>query len=111
MAVIYPVILLRDEFVITEVGDETVAVSVGNGKGTYNGVIQLKNDPARFMFEKLQTGITLPELIKACMDRYDDTVEDVGPKVIEFLDSLKAENLLRFDTTKGIRVEDGKNQE
>lgn len=59
------------------------------------------------MFEKLQEGITLPELIKACMDKYtDSTVEEVGPQVIQFLDLLKEKGLLMADTQHGLKVED-----
>ena len=101
----FPRLLLRSQFEIVEVGGETTAVSVG-GENIYNGVIILKNESTRFMFEKLQEGITLPELIKACMDRYaDSTVQEVGPQVISFLESLKEKGLLTADMQHGIKVE------
>ena len=85
----FPRLLLTSEFEIVEIGDEVTAVSVGD-HSSYSGVIVLKNESTRFMFEKLQEGITLPELIKACMDKYtDSSVEEVGPQVIAFLDQLK----------------------
>lgn len=103
----FPVITLRTKFEITEVGDECIAVSLAERPDEFHGVVKLDNESAKFMFEKLQKGITLPELIKACMDEYDDTpVEDAGPKVIEFLDSLKAQGLLAVDPKRGIRIED-----
>lgn len=103
---LFPKLLLKSKFEIVEVGGEVTAVSIDNGVNDYNGVIQLKNEPARFMFEKLQDGITLPELIKACMDKYNDPVEEVGPKVMEFLDKLSEQKLLIVDTQHGIKVED-----
>ena len=103
----FPRLLLRCAFEIVEIGDEVTAVSVGGDEKGYNGVIVLKNESTRFMFEKLQEGITLPELIKACMDKYtDSTVEEVGPQVIQFLDALKEKGLLMADTRHGLKVED-----
>ena len=89
-----------------EIGDEVTAVSIGD-TSPYRGVIVLKNEPTRFMFEKLQEGITLPELIKACMDKCtDSSVKEAGPQVIKFLDQLKEKNLLMADTQHGIKVEE-----
>lgn len=102
----FPRLLLRSQFEIVEIGDEVTAVSVGDNT-PYNGVIVLKNESTRFMFEKLQEGITLPELIKACMDKYTDSpVEEVGPQVLSFLDQLKEKGLLVADTQHGIKVEE-----
>lgn len=103
----FPRLLLRCQFEIVEVGDEVSAVGVGGDGNDYNGVILLKNESTRFMFEKLQEGITLPELIKACMDKYTDSpVEEAGPQVLKFLDMLKEQGLLMADTQHGINVED-----
>ena len=99
----FPRLLLRSQFEIVEIGDEVTAVSVGDNS-PYSGVIVLKNESTRFMFEKLQKGITLPELIKACMDKYTDSpVEEVGPKVISFLDQLKEKNLLMEEPRRSVR--------
>ena len=103
----YPRLVLRCEFEIVEIGDEVTAVSIGSGENVFNGVIVLKNESTRFMFEKLRKGITLPELIKACMDEYTDSpVEEVGPQVIAFLDMLKEKGLLAADTSTGMTVEE-----
>ena len=102
----YPRLLLTSEFEIVEIGDEVTAVSVGDDS-SFKGVIVLKNESTRFMFEKLQEGVTLPELIKACMDKYTDSpVEEVGPQVISFLDQLKEKNLLMADREHGVKIED-----
>lgn len=103
---VYPKLLLRCPFEIVEIGDKATAVSVGGGEFDYNGVIELKNESTRFMFEQLQKGITLPELIKVCMDKYGSPVEEVGPIVIEFLDKIRAEQLLIADTEHGLAVEE-----
>lgn len=104
--IFYPRLLLRSQFEIVEIGDDVTAVGIGDGADAYKGVIDLKNDSARFMFKKLQEGITLPELIKACMDEYTDSpVEEVGPKVLSFLDQLKEKGLIAVDPEHGMRVD------
>ena len=91
----YPKIKLRIPFEIADMGDTTVAVPVSEGAESFHGVIELGNDSARFMFERLIDGINLPDLISSCMKRYgDSTVEEVRPKVIAFIDKLKADGLL-----------------
>ena len=109
MKTLYPKLHLNGDFEVVTVGDEAMAVSIGDDPGRYHGVIKLQNEPARFMFEKLQQGICLPELIKVCMEHYDNSpVEEVGPKVLSFLDSLKKEKLLLADPEHGIVFEDGR---
>lgn len=99
----YPTIRLACPFEVVETDGVATAVSLGE----YNGVIKLKSESARFMFEKLQTGLSVPELIKACMDRYpESSVEEIGPRVMAFLDELKEKNLLWADMTDGLGVED-----
>ena len=104
----FPRLFLRCKFEIVEVGDEVTAVSIGDDDGNiFNGVVVLNNESTRFMFEKVQAGITLPELIKACMDEYTDSpVEEVGPQVIAFLDKLRDQGLLAVDPQHGLKVED-----
>ena len=103
----FPRLVLRCPFELVEIGGEVSAVSVGGADANYSGVILLKNESTRFMFEKLQEGITLPELIKACMDEYTDSpVEEVGPQVLAFLDQLKEQDLLLADPQHGLRFED-----
>ncbi len=103
----YPRLLLKCQFEIVEVGNEASAVSIANDENSFKGIIILKNETTRFMFEKLQEGISLPELIKACMDKYTDSpVEEVGPQVIAFLDQLSEKGLLVADTQHGFKVED-----
>ena len=104
---VYPRLLLRCKFEIVEVGGKMTAVSVGGGDYDYNGVIELKNEESVFMFKKLQEGITIPELIKTCMDEYTDSpVDEVGPIVLEFIDKLANQQLLLADTEHGFPVED-----
>lgn len=103
----YPKLSLRCKFEIVEVGDDVSAVSVGGGKNDYNGVIMLKNESTRFLFEKVCEGITFPELIKACSDKYtESTTEEIRAQVVLFLNKLNEERLLVEDKKQGITVEE-----
>ena len=103
----FPRLSLRCQFEIVEVGGEVSAVSVGGGENNFNGVILLKNETTRFLFEQLQQGITAPELIQACMEKFNEnSIEEVGPKVMWFLDEMKENGLLVADPEHGIRVND-----
>lgn len=94
---------------MTTVGDNTVAVGIENGSDAFHGVITLGNDSAVFMFKKLQDGISLPELIAACMKEYpDSTVDEVGPNVIEFLNKIQEQGLLLADPNNGFGIDDEK---
>ncbi len=92
---VYPQLKLRFPFEVTEIGDETVAVPVEEGADRFHGIIKLKNESARFMFDRLRDGIALPDLIFACMKQYgDEDVEAVGTLVIEFVEQLGREGVL-----------------
>lgn len=101
----FPKLHLACEFEIVEVRGQVSAISVGDSGSAYHGVIKLNNDSARFMFEKLQEGITMPELIKVCMDEYKCPVEEAGPVVIAFLDQLREQKLLAADMKNGIKAD------
>ncbi len=95
---VYPKLKLRYPFCITNAPDGFVAVGIEDGADSYHGVIKLENEPAVFMFKKLVDGITLPELILACMTEFKSgEINDVGPKVIEFLNALNEQQLLKDD--------------
>lgn len=103
----FPRMRLRCRFETVQVGDKLMAVGICSDTYSYNGVIELQNDSARFMFEKLQEGISVPELIKACTEKYTDSpVEEVGPKVLAFLDELREQGLLEADSRHGMIIGD-----
>lgn len=105
--VYYPMLLLKGKFEIVDIGGEVTAVSIEENKDSFHGIIKLGNDSAKFMFQKLQAGITVPELIKACMDEYQTpNVEDVGPKVLDFINQLTAQGLVLVDKSRGIKFEE-----
>lgn len=85
---------LKYQFVINNIAGETVAVSVGNNNGAFNGYIKL-NDTAAFIFKKLKTDTNREDLIKDVLKEYSDaTPEDATQSVDCLLEKLEKADLL-----------------
>ncbi len=85
---------LKYKFVINNVAGETIAVSVGNTQGSFNGYIKL-NDTGAFIFELLKDDISREELIKAVLNKYSDANEkDAADSVDELINNLSKAELL-----------------
>ena len=67
---------LKYEFVINNVAGETVAVSVGNNDGRFNGYIKL-NETGAFIFKMLTKDTTREDIIKALVKEYPDATQSV----------------------------------
>lgn len=94
---VYPKLSLKYEFEITDVGGETVAVCLEDSADSYHGIIKLQNEPAVFMFGKLKEGIALPALIIKCMEKYSEPVEQAGPAVMEFINRMAENGLIKSE--------------
>ncbi len=85
---------LKYEFVINKVAGETVAVSVGNTAGAFNGYIKL-NDSGAVIFEQLKKETTRENIIKKLREVYPDASEnDAAESVDELLEKLSKAELL-----------------
>lgn len=85
---------LKYEFVINNVAGETVAVSVGNNDGQFNGYIKL-NETGAFIFKMLQKETTREDIINALIKEYSDaTPEDAAESVDGLLEELNKAELL-----------------
>lgn len=85
---------LKYQFVINDVAGETVAVSVGDNEGRFNGYIKL-NETGAFIFKKLKNDISREEIIDEVLKEYptatrDDAIESVDT----LLEKLKNAELL-----------------
>ena len=83
---------LNHEFELMELGDEYVAVAVGEGAEAIKGVIKM-NDSGAAIFRLLMEETTIEDIIKALQQKYDqdDQVENF---VQLFLSDLKKAGLL-----------------
>lgn len=85
---------LKYNFVINNVAGETVAVSVGDNDGRFNGYIKL-NETGAFIFKMLTKDTTREDIINALMKEYPDaTQDDATESVDELLEKLNKAELL-----------------
>lgn len=86
---------LKYDFVINNVAGETVAVSVGDNDGRFNGYIKL-NETGAFIFKALKKETTRDDIVNALMAEYPDaTKEDAAESVDSLIEQLgKAELLI-----------------
>lgn len=85
---------LKYDFVVNNVAGDTVAVSVGDTDGRFNGYIKL-NETGAFIFNMLKCDVTRDEIIDAVLKKYSDaTPTDAEETVDEFIAKLKKAELL-----------------
>lgn len=85
---------LKYNFVVNDVAGETVAVSVGNVAGAFNGYIKL-NKTGAFIFDMLKDDTTREEMIKKLLEKYPDASEkDATESVDELIEKLTKAELL-----------------
>lgn len=85
---------LKYDFVINQVAGETVAVSVGNNDGQFNGYIKL-NETGAEIFKALKKDITREQIVELLLQKYPDATENqVSESVDELLEKLNGAQLL-----------------
>lgn len=85
---------LKYDFVINKVAGETVAVSVGDNDGRFNGYIKL-NETGAFIFKALQKDVTREEIISGILKEYPDASEkDAAESVDSLIEKLSGAELL-----------------
>ncbi len=85
---------LKYNFVINQVAGETVAVSVGDNDGRFNGYIKL-NETGAFIFKMLKKDTTREDIINALLAEYPDaTQEAAAESVDELVEQLRKAELL-----------------
>lgn len=84
---------LKYEFEIVDVGDEKVAVPVGEGADQLHGVIKL-NEEGFEIFNLLQDNTTLEEIISLLEKKYSDNSDEIASFVKNFINKLEQINVL-----------------
>lgn len=85
---------LKYDFVVNKVAGETVAVSVGNNDGQFNGYIKL-NETGAYIFKALKEDTTREDIIKGLMAEYPDATQTVVEESVDdLIDKLSKAELL-----------------
>ena len=84
---------LKYAFETTELGDEIIAVPVGNNARDFGGVLNL-NDSAAAILKLLQKETTAEEIVSNLLEEYEGAREEITAFVEKFIDKLRKEDLL-----------------
>ena len=78
---------------LRKIGEQNVVVAVGEASRSFNGIIRL-NDSGRYLWEKLQGGITEQELLQAMLNDFDIDESTARSDIAAFVAKLKEAGLL-----------------
>lgn len=87
---------IKQGFILRDMGEFSVVVATGETLKKHNCMITL-NSSAKMLWEMLEKGTTLDQLLKAMTDTYE-VEESLAKEHIEaFLNKLKEANILEND--------------
>ena len=84
---------LKYDFDILSLGDEIIAVPIGNATQNFHGVVKMNNS-ANFIFQMLKDNQTQESILEALKENYDTPVPQLKEYAIDFIEELKKQNLL-----------------
>ncbi|NLD27089.1 MAG: PqqD family protein [Acholeplasmataceae bacterium] len=84
---------IKEGYVLREVVGQNIVVPTGEVALNFNGVINI-NATGKFLWEKLQKECSFSELVQAVLDKYEINQKTAEKDVEEFLNILKAKNIL-----------------
>lgn len=84
---------VKSGYVLREVADKVVVVPTGSEAINFNGIITL-NSSGKFLWEQLQKDVTIDDLVKAMLGKYNVTYDIAKKDIVEFLEVLKSKNIL-----------------
>ncbi len=80
-------------FSLKTIADNNIVVPVGENTVTFKAIITL-NESGAFLWRQLENERTEEELVKAMLEEYDVDEETVRVDVAEFVENMRAANLL-----------------
>ena len=87
---------IKGQFILSDIADEQVAVSVGEAEG-FRGIVRL-NETGAFVFRGLQDGKTEDRIADDLVASYKNVDRETALKAVKIvIDKLKAEGLLEED--------------
>lgn len=84
---------VKKEYVLRKIAGEDLLVPIGNEIANFSGVIYL-NSVASFIWEKMQSDITIEQLKEAIIQEFDVTEEQLEEDLSKFLVLLEERNML-----------------
>ncbi len=87
---------LKDGFVVRKIGEQTMAVPVGERTTEIHGLIAL-NETGEYLWQVLQNGADKDMLVEALVNEYEVDSQQAGKDVDAFIDMLNEQGVLSDD--------------
>lgn len=84
---------LKYEFETTELGDQIIAVPVGENATDFKGVITL-NEYGAAILNRMKEETTVDKIVDSLLEEFDGTREELSAYVEKFAEKLRSEELL-----------------
>lgn len=84
---------IKSDFILRKISDSFVVVPIGQAVVDFSGLINL-NETGAFLFERLQKGAGLSELVQALLSEYDVDEAVAAADVASFINKLKDADIL-----------------
>ncbi|MDD7675976.1 MAG: PqqD family protein [Eubacteriales bacterium] len=84
---------IKQGFILSKIGNDTVAIATGELSRTFSGVIML-NGTGVFLWERLQQDTTREQLVADMLEHYDVSRAEATEDINTFIEQLKAGGVL-----------------
>ena len=84
---------IKQGFILSKIGNDTVAIATGELSRTFSGVIML-NGTGVFLWERLQQDTTREQLVAYMLEHYDVSRAEATEDINTFIEQLKAGGVL-----------------
>lgn len=84
----------KQDFVVRQIGTETIVVPVRGGVGDLNAIYTL-NEAGTNVWQMMRAGKAVPEIINSLCENYDISAEEATRDTMEFIENLRHSGLLK----------------
>ncbi len=84
---------IKKGFVLSKIGNDTVAVATGELSHDFSGVIMLNNSGV-FLWNRLESGATRDELLASMLEKYDVSETEAAADIDAFVEQLTGAGIL-----------------
>ena len=84
---------IKEGFLVHEVAGNYVVIKIGQEAVNFNGLITL-SESAKLLWDLLKDGAEVKDLVNKLLEEYDIDEETATNDTLEFIESLKKNNIL-----------------
>ena len=85
--------ILKEGFILHNVGDEHMVVATGEAGKLFNGLVR-NNGTANFIFERLLKETSEEQIVEAMLEKYDASREQIASDVKRVINQIREAGFL-----------------